>query len=74
MSKTLGWVIKLVSWFIIYFTFSMIYDGDMPFWIYFIVVVLCIAVMRVVDHYVKPQEKKDDAGPANTTEDGKKAE
>ena len=58
MSKTLGWVIKAVSWIAIYFVFSMLYDGEMPFGIYFLVVFLCVVVAGVVEYFVKKGEKK----------------
>ena len=58
MSNKLGWVIKIVAWFAIYFTFSMAYDGDMPFWIYFLVVFLCFMVNSIVNHFVKDKGGK----------------
>jgi hypothetical protein len=60
MSNALGWVIKLVSWFSIYFIIAWQFDGDMPFWAYFIVILLCSIVQGVVEHFVK--KKKDDKG------------
>lgn len=61
MSKGLGWVIKLVSWGAIYFIFSMSFGGDMPFWAYILVVLLCIVIMGVVDHFVKRDEPEESA-------------
>ena len=72
MSKKLGWVIKLVSWFTIYFIFSMSFDGDMPLWAYFIVVFLCVVVQGVVERFVKPDNADEDASAEAPASDEKK--
>ena len=59
MSKGLGWVIKLVAWFTIYFSVSLAFNGDMPFWAYFLVVFLCVVVQRVVEGFVNSESKED---------------
>lgn len=63
MSKGLGLVIKLVAWFSIYFIIAWQFDGDMPFWAYLIVILLCGIVQVLVDRFVKKKSKpvkKDD--------------
>lgn len=61
MSKKLGWTIKILSWGLIYFVFSMSFNGSMPLWAYFIVVFLCIFVEGIVDRRIKKDETEDES-------------
>ena len=67
MSKTLGWIIKVISWIAIYFVFTMVYDGEMPFYIYLLVVFLCVVVAGVVNHFVKENKTKETQAEVDTT-------
>ena len=60
MSKGLGWTIKLVSWFAIYFIASMCSDGNMSFGTYVLVIFLCALSNGVVGHFVKPDEESSE--------------
>ncbi len=72
MSKKLGWAIKLISWFAIYFIIHMLFRGDMPFWAYLLVVFLCVVVQFTVESFVKKDDPKDKATAANTEDTAKK--
>lgn len=74
MSKGLGWAVKLISWFAIYLIISMLFDGDMPFWAYFLVVFLCISVQGVVNNYVKEEISEDDEKKDNKKKDSDKTD
>ena len=72
MSKGVGWVVKLISWFAIYFIFSMSFGGDMPFWAYFIVVFLCVVVQGIVKHFVEKDSGETSELANKNKEEGKK--